>query len=376
MSGATTPQATTRAATAAFSRRQVLGLIGATGAAALVGDRRAARSAISCAASPAETIGPYFVEEGLDRSDITVDPSDGSTQTGVPLRLDLSVLRTDADCAPAAGVQIDVWHCNALGVYSDEAANGTSGKKFLRGFQTTDTNGAVSFTTVYPGWYSGRTIHVHFRVRAFDGAATTFDFVSQLYFDDAVSDQVMATAPYDSRGARNTTNATDSIFNGSDANGDGNDLLLVLTDDGDGGWVGTFSIGVTGLPSTGTTTTTTLDASDCGAAVSFAAASCRTSALRASVMASFADGRLRRRLVKTLDRRIAAPLTRAEAADAAGKSKRAVVQTVRAGGGVDRFRDQLTSRAAQRADASVLAALDADAVTLSTLLSDLQQTLL
>src|SRR5262249_35186131 len=160
---------------------------------------------------------------------------------------------------------------------------GTVGKKYLRGFQTTDASGAVSFTTVYPGWYSGRTIHVHFRVRAFDGTTTTYDFTSQLYFDDDVSDQVLATSTYSARGTRDTTNANDSVFNGQSANGDGNDLLLALTDDGSGGFVGTFTIGVEGLPTGGgtTTTTTTLPA-DCGTAATFATAACLVSNLRAS----------------------------------------------------------------------------------------------
>src|SRR5438477_2608612 len=160
-----------------LTRRQALGVIGAAGAASLVALDRARRAwAASCALTPEETEGPYWVEEGLDRSDITVDPSDGSVRPGVPLQLNLNVLRADASCAPAAGARVDVWHCDAGGLYSDEAANGTVGKRFLRGYQTTDANGAVRFTTIYPGWYSGRTIHIHFRVRTFDGATTTTNF--------------------------------------------------------------------------------------------------------------------------------------------------------------------------------------------------------
>src|SRR5262245_33950864 len=143
-----------------LSRREALGLLGAAGAATFVAFGRTARAA-SCTVTPAETEGPYFVDERLQRSDLTADPSDGSVQAGGPLRLKLNVLRTDGDCAPAAGVQVDVWHANASGAYSDEAANGTVGRKFLRGYQVTDTNGAVAFTTIYPGWYPGRTIHIH-----------------------------------------------------------------------------------------------------------------------------------------------------------------------------------------------------------------------
>src|SRR5207253_4184877 len=116
---------------------------------------------------------------------------------GVPLRLALTVVRADAGCAPAAGVRVDVWHCDAGGLYSDEAVNGTVGKKFLRGHQVTDANGAVQFQTIYPGWYSGRTIHVHLRIRTFAGTTTSTNFASQLFFDDAVSNQVLAKSPYD-----------------------------------------------------------------------------------------------------------------------------------------------------------------------------------
>src|SRR5258705_1282 len=107
-----------------LTRRQALGLFGAAGAVSLVELRGARAWAAACSAAPAETEGPYFVDELLERSDIRVDPSDGSVEPGVLLRLDLTVVQADADCAPAAGVQVDVWHCSAGGVYSDEAANG------------------------------------------------------------------------------------------------------------------------------------------------------------------------------------------------------------------------------------------------------------
>ena len=211
-----------------LTRRQALGVIGAAGAASLVALDRARRAwAASCALTPEETEGPYWVEEGLDRSDITVDPSDGSVRPGVPLQLNLNVL---------------VWHCDAGGLYSDEAANGTVGKRFLRGYQTTDANGAVRFTTIYPGWYSGRTIHIHFRVRTFDGATTTTNFTSQVFFDDAISNQVLAQSPYNTRGTRDTTNANDNIFTSA--------TLLTLTGDGNGGYVGTFDVALDSLPGT------------------------------------------------------------------------------------------------------------------------------
>jgi protocatechuate 3,4-dioxygenase beta subunit len=281
------------------TRRRVLGLFGAAGAVSLVGLRGRSRSwAATCAASPAETEGPYFVDERLERSDIRVDPSDGSVQPGVPLELQLNVVQADADCAPASGVQVDVWHASATGVYSDEAAIGSSGEKFLRGYQTTDANGAVTFVTVYPGWYSGRTIHVHVKIRTFSGSTTTYEFTSQVYFDDTVTDQVLATSSYDARGARDTTNADDTIYDGT--------LLLALTGDGNGGYVGTFTIGVTGLPGGSSGGTTCASLGDCRTAVTNALPDPSSSADRHVRRVARRLARLATRIDALLDRAVTA----------------------------------------------------------------------
>jgi len=229
----------------ALTRRQALRVLGAAGAASLaaLGSRGRALAA-TCAAAADKTEGPFFVDEMLRRSDIRVDPSDGSTQEGVPLGLTINVLRSDAECAPASGVQIDLWHANAAGLYSDEASNGTSGRKYLRGHQVSDAAGTVAFTTVYPGWYPGRTVHVHLKARVFSGSEATYEFTTQLFFDDAVSAEVFAQPPYASRGAQDTTNAQDAIYGGTTA------LLVPLTAVG-GGYTGTFDLGLAGLPGTG-----------------------------------------------------------------------------------------------------------------------------
>jgi len=242
-----------------LTRRQALRWIGAAGAVSFVAVARPrGASAASCSVTPAETEGPYWVDELLERSDIRTDPSNGSVRPGIPLQVNLNVLRADDGCTPASGVQVDIWHCDAGGLYSDEAANGTVGRKFLRGYQTTDTSGAVHFTTIYPGWYSGRTIHIHFRIRTFSGSTTTTNFTSQLFFDEAVNDQVLAQAPYNTRGARDTTNASDMIYNAS--------TLLALSADGSGGYVGTFDVALDGLPTGGGSTTCT-DLTTCRGAV-------------------------------------------------------------------------------------------------------------
>jgi protocatechuate 3,4-dioxygenase beta subunit len=214
-----------------------------------------AEAATTCSLTPSKTEGPYWVDERLNRSDIRVDPSDGSVQAGIPLTLTIDVYREDDNCTPEQGAIVDIWHANASGLYSDEAVEGTSGRKYLRGYQVTDADGAVKFVTVFPGWYRGRTIHIHVRVRTFSGSATTYDFTTQLFFAESVNDAVLATGAYDTRGARDTTNASDNVY-GSD----GGSLLVPLTGSVGTGYAGAFGIGLTGLPGTSGTTDSSVSA--------------------------------------------------------------------------------------------------------------------
>jgi protocatechuate 3,4-dioxygenase beta subunit len=199
-------------------------------------------AAASCIVRPAETEGPYFVDEKLKRSDIRTDPSDGSVSEGVPLALAFAVSRIDGSgCVPLKGALVDVWHCNALGVYSDVSDPGfnTTGKKFLRGYQVTDASGLAKFTTIYPGWYQGRTVHIHFKIRTEAASGQGLEFTSQLFFDDAVTDRVYAMQPYASKGERTLRNDGDNIYR----NG-GDQLLLQLDGDPASGFSTTFAIGV------------------------------------------------------------------------------------------------------------------------------------
>jgi protocatechuate 3,4-dioxygenase beta subunit len=237
---------------AKVSRRRALGSLCALGAAGVLGHRwlggngrpfdgaiaaAFAASEGACMLAPELTIGPYFVDEHLNRSDITEGSSSIFIADAVPLALTIHALSPAAGCVPLAGVQIDVWHCHAGGLYSDEAANGTLGQTWLRGYQVTDANGSVSFATVYPGWYPGRTIHIHLMARWFDsGGNTTYAFTTQLYFDEAANNAVMALAPYDSRGHRDTTNSGDTIFSPS--------MLVDTQRNGDGSYRGAISIGL------------------------------------------------------------------------------------------------------------------------------------
>lgn len=193
----------------------------------------------SCVVRPEKTVGPYFVDELINRSDIRSDPSTGVVKAGVQLDLKFVVSKIASNsCTAFSGAQVDVWHCDAGGLYSDESANNTLGQKFLRGYQVTDANGVASFTTIYPGWYSGRTTHIHFKIRATTSAGASYEFVSQLFFADTLTDTVYTQTPYNSRGARDTRNSNDNIY-GSD----GGQLLLTLAQNGSG-YTATFEIGL------------------------------------------------------------------------------------------------------------------------------------
>lgn len=231
-----------------LNRRQTLALFRVAGTAILVGciprkfqSVQAQSSLPGCVISPEQTEGPYFVDEKLKRSDIRSDPADGSVKEGVPLQLTLRVSQVNnTQCQPLANAIVDIWHCDALGLYSDveDPRFNTIGKKFLRGYQITDANGTVQFTTIYPGWYQGRTVHIHFKVRTETPSNQSYEFTSQLYFDDAMSDRVYTQAPYASKGQRTLKNAQDGIFN----NG-GQQLLLNLTKTNQG-YAATFDIGM------------------------------------------------------------------------------------------------------------------------------------
>ena len=190
----------------------------------------------SCIVRPALTEGPYFVDEKLDRSDIRSDPGTGTVRPGALLTLNFLVSRVSGSaCTALSGAVVDVWHCDALGVYSD--VDNARGQKFLRGYQMTDASGRAKFTTVYPGWYQGRAVHIHFKIRP----TSSSEFTSQLFFDDALSTQVFAQTPYSQKGTQGITrNASDGIFQQS-----GGKLTLNVTKSGDT-YAATFDIGLAG----------------------------------------------------------------------------------------------------------------------------------
>jgi protocatechuate 3,4-dioxygenase beta subunit len=189
----------------------------------------------SPAPTPEQTEGPYFVEEKLKRKDIKTDPKDGKAKTGIPLVLALQVFTLQQKRSiPLAGATVDIWHCDASGVYSD--VEEAVGHKFLRGYQVTDVNGRVEFATIYPGAYSGRAVHIHFKVRH-QKAGKAYEFTSQLYFDETVNDKIFKSPLYAKSGKR-TRNSDDGIY----AEG-GKDLMLKLSPSAKG-YLGSFQIGL------------------------------------------------------------------------------------------------------------------------------------
>ena len=194
-----------------------------------------------CVVRPEQTEGPYFVDEKLDRSDIRVDPSDKSIRPGVPLRLEFHVSRmAGAACTPLSGAIVDVWHCDAAGVYSDVRDNqfDARGKKFLRGYQQTNANGNADFLTIYPGWYEGRAVHIHFKIRSVAQSARAQEFTSQLYFDESVNDRIFEQAPYNSKRGRRVMNDADYLYRRG-----GKELLLTPAKNAQG-YTAKFDIGL------------------------------------------------------------------------------------------------------------------------------------
>lgn len=175
-----------------------------------------------CVLTPESIEGPFYADLDLVRRDIT----DG--RAGEPLRMQLRVVDAQA-CSPLQDASVDVWHADATGQYSAFPSQGdagdidTSGQGFLRGVQSTGADGVATFDTIYPGWYPGRTTHIHVKVHLTDRTRVT----TQLYFPDDVTNEVYAGSSYVERGQKDTTNAADA-FGADDQN-----LLMRVEREGD-----------------------------------------------------------------------------------------------------------------------------------------------
>lgn len=200
-----------------MTRRRALQLAGGLGLAALVpacaddadsadptttaaaGTETTTTANPDCVLMPELTEGPYYLDLDLVRSDIT------EGRPGLPFDLRVTVVDADA-CEPIEGAAVDVWHCDAEGAYS--GVQGAEGETFCRGVQMTDASGVAEFRTVFPGWYTGRAVHIHVKVQV-DGNQT---HTGQLFFDPEVTSAVYATEPYAERGEPDVPNSSDGIY--------------------------------------------------------------------------------------------------------------------------------------------------------------------
>lgn len=229
-----------------LTRREALAVFGSVGLVWMTGGTSGSGSQRNpgilapnaCVARPAQTEGPYFVDEMLNRSDIRSDPVNKMLKQGAPLALAFNISQIVGNtCKPLPGAMVDVWHCDAEGVYSDATDPGfdTKGQKFLRGYQLTDAAGQARFLTIYPGWYPQRAVHIHFKVRSPAGVTPAYEFTSQVYFDEATTDKVHHQAPYVKPGKRRL-NGDDGIFRSG-----GSQLILAVAPDGQG-YKGAFDV--------------------------------------------------------------------------------------------------------------------------------------
>jgi protocatechuate 3,4-dioxygenase beta subunit len=184
-------------------------------------------AAVSCILTPEQTEGPYYIAGEKLRRNIT----DG--HAGAPMQLRTFVVDATT-CRPIGNAAVDVWHADAAGVYSG-FGTGTSSRTFMRGVQRTNAKGLAEFRTVYPGWYQGRTVHIHVKVHV----GGTVVHTGQLYFSDTLTDGVYRRAPYSSRPNRTTRNADDMIFRSG-----GSRSMLKVRRRSSGLYVATITMGI------------------------------------------------------------------------------------------------------------------------------------
>lgn len=183
----------------------------------------------ACAVTPEETAGPFPSITSIVRSDIR------EGKTGVALNLAIKVVNVNNGCAPLAGANVEIWHCDVSGNYSEYGSQTT--QTYLRGIQTTDANGLVTFTTVYPGWYQGRATHIHIEVKVNSRLVKT----TQIAFPESINNAVYGSGVYASRGSNPTSNLADGIFTDSLSS-----ELVTPAGDPSSGYTATCQIGVAG----------------------------------------------------------------------------------------------------------------------------------
>jgi protocatechuate 3,4-dioxygenase beta subunit len=227
---------TTEGATGAASTTGASSTTASGASAAKIGVE-AFEGAASCTLTSEQTEGPYYIDVDKIRSDIRED------REGTRLRVAARVLDVDG-CTPVKDAVFEIWHCDAGGLYSgfEAASTGAGGpggggssvtdkERYLRGAQVTDADGIAEIVTIWPGWYRGRTVHIHAKVQLNNSDALT----TQLYFDEKLNSAVYARAPYASHTGRSTFNDDDGIYR--------SDTTLTVSEDGDG-YLGVITIGI------------------------------------------------------------------------------------------------------------------------------------
>ncbi|MGW2785220.1 intradiol ring-cleavage dioxygenase [Streptomyces populi] len=204
-------------------------------------------AAAVCTLTKEMTEGPYYLDGQLVRSDVT------EGKAGAPLKLALTVV-DDSTCAAIGNALVEIWHCDALGEYSGFVGNNGHSEPddgtFLRGGVLTDASGVANITTVYPGWYRGRCVHIHVKVHT--GVTLTSDgsftggrelHTGQLFFNETITTAMAKVSPYSTNKVTRTTLAQDSIYDGGGASS-GLLTLTALGGTASAGYAGTLTLGV------------------------------------------------------------------------------------------------------------------------------------
>ncbi|MET0553176.1 MAG: intradiol ring-cleavage dioxygenase [Vicinamibacteria bacterium] len=228
-----------------MGRREAMGALGAAGAAFAFGcggdsptgastgttggttGGATASTNGTCAVTPTETVGPYPSLTDMFRMDIR------EGKQGAVLTLTVKVVNASSACAAVPGANVEIWHVDAAGDYSQYGTQRSA--TFLRGIQTTNANGEVVFTTIYPGWYQGRATHIHLEV-SLNGQSRK---VTQIAFPESVNDEVHRSGVYASRGTNPIANASDGIFADSLAS-----EIVTPTGSAAAGYAATFQVGI------------------------------------------------------------------------------------------------------------------------------------
>ena len=192
-----------------------------------------------CSATPSETAGPYPYDLSKNSAIFRNDVTEG--KTGIPLSLTLTIVNSNNSCAAISGARVDIWHCDKDGYYSEYSEPGylgtqdNTGKTFLRGIQLTDNNGQVKFTTIYPGWYTGRVTHIHVEIFV----NSVLKLATQVAFPDSLNTTIYNTSLYSAHGQNSITNSKDQVFSDSYSS-----ELVTITGDTTNGYAATFKVGV------------------------------------------------------------------------------------------------------------------------------------